>query len=94
MNRKEFVMLFAQRNSLNFSAAERIVNMIFEEWTKALENGERIEFRGFGSFFTKEYAPYTARNPKNGETVEVGTRKKVRFRPSTSLHEQINEALL
>ena len=94
MNRKEFTVLFAKRNALRISMAERIVNAIFEELAKSLEKGERIEFRGFGSFFTKEYAPYKARNPKSGASIDVGSRKKVRFRPSTLLHEQINEALL
>ena len=94
MNRKELTVLFAQRNALSFIAAERVVDAIFEEWTKSLKNGERIEFRGFGAFFIKKYEAYTARNPKNGQVVEVAARKKVRFRPSAQLHERINEALL
>ena len=94
MTRKELIEQLAQRNNLSFRASERLVLSIFEEWAQALERGERIEFRGFGVFSVKSYQPYKARNPKNGTSVYVGKRNRVRFKASTQLHEQINNTLL
>ena len=94
MTRKELIKQLAHRNNLSFRASERLVKAIFEEWTHALEAGERIEFRGFGVFTVKSYKPYTARNPKSGSTVDVGARKRVRFKASNQLHERLNNTLL
>ena len=94
MTRKELIEQLARRNNLSFRASERLVQAIFEEWTQALERGERIEFRGFGVFSVKSYKPYKARNPKSGESVQVGARNRVRFKASNLLNEQINNTLL
>src|SRR4026207_1233648 len=49
--------------------AEAIVNAIFDSMVKALERGEGIEIRGFGSFTVRKYKAYEGRNPRTGETV-------------------------
>ena len=62
--------------------------------TKALKEGEHVEFRGFGSFHLKRYEPYTGRNPKTGEKVEVPVRRRVRYRMSEQLLSALNTDMM
>src|SRR5207245_7358424 len=55
--------------------SETIVETIFESIIGALQKGEKIEIRGFGSFRTRERRGRVGRNPKTGEKVEVPAKK-------------------
>ena len=71
-----------------------MVTLILDEMKNALAEGEGIEFRGFGSFFVKNYEGRQAKNPKSGEKVWMSSRKKVRFRPSKILLSNLNDSLM
>jgi integration host factor subunit beta len=58
--------------------AEKIVNIIFSEIAAAMARGDRVELRGFGSFFVKFREARTGRNPRTGASVLV-ERKAVPF---------------
>lgn len=70
---------------------EILVNTILNEISDALATGNRVELRGFGAFSIRERDPRTARNPKNGEVVTIGTRHAIYFRTGKELRERINE---
>tara|TARA_B100000686_G_scaffold226558_1_gene233815 strand:+ start:14125 stop:14403 length:279 start_codon:yes stop_codon:yes gene_type:complete len=70
--------------------AEESVNIIFSEIINALTEGKRVELRGFGSFSIKNRIPRIARNPKTGESVEVGSKLKPYFRSGKDLNDLIN----
>ena len=94
MNRSRLVATFAERHGISKTKAEELTSLMFQELSTALAKGERIEFRGLGSFFVKNYDARTAKNPKNGDVLWVEERKKVRFRASGLLLSKINDALL
>ena len=54
-------------------------------------NNNRIEIRGFGSFFPKTYNSYNGRNPKTGETILVPKKILPIFRPSKDLLTKLNK---
>ena len=58
--------------------------------TKTLEDGDRIEIRGFGSFSIRKYKPYVGRNPKTGETIEVKEKKLPFFKVGRELKNRVN----
>ena len=94
MNRSKLVTEFSLRHNMPKSKAKKLVSLIFEELSSALAKGDRIEFRGFGSFTVKTYSAREAKNPRTGEKIWVEERKKVRFRTSETLNQKINDALL
>ncbi len=94
MNLSDLRLEFAKRNDLSKKDAEILLSLIFKEMGDSLQQEGRIEFRGFGSFFTKSYRPRKARNPQNGEDVWVEEKKRVRFRSSGQLLEKINKSLM
>ena len=72
--------------------SETIVETIFDSIIAALQKGEKIEIRGFGSFRTRERRGRMGRNPKNGEKVEVPAKKIPYFKPSKELKDFVNNA--
>jgi integration host factor subunit beta len=72
--------------------SETIVETIFESIIGALQKGEKIEIRGFGSFRTRQRRGRVGRNPKTGEKVEVPAKKIPFFKPSKELKDFVNTA--
>ncbi len=70
---------------------EVLVNTIFGEISTALADGNRVELRGFGAFSVRSRDPRAARNPKNGEIVNIGARNAIYFRTGKELRERINK---
>jgi integration host factor subunit beta len=70
--------------------SETIVETIFESIIEALQKGDKIEIRGFGSFRTRQRRGRIGRNPKTGEKVEVPAKKIPFFKPSKELKDFVN----
>lgn len=91
MTKSELIEAVAKRSNLPKKRAEQVVNCIFASLTDSLLREERIEIRGFGSFSIKHYKPYTGRNPKTGEVVQVRSKKSIHFKVGKELKERVNE---
>src|SRR5262250_811359 len=72
--------------------SEIIVETIFDSIIEAIQKGEKIEIRGFGSFRTRQRRGRTGRNPKTGEKVEVPSKRIPYFKPSKELKDFVNSA--
>jgi integration host factor subunit beta len=72
--------------------SETIVETIFDSIIAALQKGEKIEIRGFGSFRTRNRRGRVGRNPKTGTKVEVPAKKIPFFKPSKELKDFVNTA--
>jgi integration host factor subunit beta len=70
--------------------AELVVNVMFDSMVAALQRGERIEIRGFGSFEVRNYKPYEGRNPRTGEPVHVKAKRLPFFKVGKELRERVN----
>jgi len=90
MNKSELVKAFGEKYDLDAQAAADIVNLLFESIRQALNNGDRVEIRGFGSFSVREYEGYTGRNPKLGIDVTVKPKKLPFFKAGKELKEYLN----
>jgi integration host factor subunit beta len=58
--------------------------------SEALARGDRVEIRGLCSFYVKEYESYKGRNPKTGESVQVGSKKLPFFKSGKKLKERVD----
>src|SRR4030081_3312145 len=72
--------------------SEAVVETIFESIIGALQGGDRIEIRGFGSFRTRQGRGGTGRNPKTGARVEAPPKKIPFFNPRKGLKLYFNRA--
>jgi integration host factor subunit beta len=72
--------------------SEVIVETIFENIIQALQKGDKIEIRGFGSFRTRDRRGRVGRNPKTGAKVDVPPKKIPFFKPSKELKDFVNNS--
>ena len=75
---------------LELAEAKRAVDTVFDEITKALIKGDRIELRGFGAFRVKTRRARVGRNPRTGETVAVKEKRTPNFKAGKGLRLRIN----
>jgi len=90
MNKLELIQVIKDRTGLTKQESTDMVKLFFDSLTETMVKGERIEIRGFCSFFIKEYAGYTGRNPKTGKTVVVPAKKLPFFKPGKELKERVD----
>ncbi len=91
MNKSELAQVLALQADIPENEATLYVDVFFYQMRRALLDGNRVEIRGFGSFKIKNYAPYTGRNPKTGELVDVKPKKLPFFKAGRELKEFINK---
>ena len=70
---------------------ERVVNTVLEEITGALEEGDRVELRGFGAFSVRNRPPRRGRNPRTGESVAVKEKHVPFFKTGKELRERVDD---
>ncbi len=91
MTKSELVQILAEQNPhLYLRDVEKIVDTIFEEITKALTNGDRVELRGFGAFSVKKRDARIGRNPRTGEAVEIAAKNLPFFKTGKALRDRLN----
>ena len=88
MNKLELIQMVKDKTGLSKQEAIDLVKLFFDSLTETMINGERIEIRGFCSFFIKEYAGYTGRNPKTGKKVQIPAKRLPFFKPGNELKER------
>ena len=92
MTKSELTDAMALRSDLTKARAELVVNGVFDSMTEALEHGEGIEIRGFGSFTVRPYKPYSGRNPRTGAPVPVPAKRLPFFKVGKELKELVNNS--
>ena len=93
MTKSELIARLAAKNpTLYHRDLEHLVNTVFDTITQALENGNRVELRGFGAFSVRERKPRIARNPKTGETVDVEAKRAPYFKMGKAMRERLNKS--
>lgn len=91
MTRSELIQTLSERNPHLFMRdLENIVDAFFGEISQALVKGDRVELRGFGTFSVKERAARTGRNPRTGQSVEVGAKRLPFFKSGKELRDRLN----
>ena len=94
MTKSELIDAMAARSQLTKARAELVVNCVFDAMTEALQRGEGIEIRGFGSFTVRPYKAYSGRNPRTGEPVPVPAKRLPFFKVGKELKELVNNSRL
>ncbi|MGL5285708.1 integration host factor subunit beta [Aeromonas sp. RU39B] len=83
-------LLAANRMHMPAKDVEAAVKEILEQMATTLQEGDRIEIRGFGSFSLHYRAPRVGRNPKTGDKVELTGKYVPHFKPGKELRERVN----
>ena len=90
MTKAELVEEVAKAAELTKKDSEVIVDEVFKNIIQALNSGDKIELRGFGSFRVRKRDARRGRNPKTGEPVDIPAKTVPYFKPGKELKELIN----
>jgi integration host factor subunit beta len=90
MTKAELVDEVSRVSDLTRKHTEVIVDAVFTSIVDALQQGDKIELRGFGSFRVRRRDPRKGRNPKTGAGVLVPAKRVPHFKPGKELRELIN----
>ena len=81
----------AKAFTLEKALSHRVVDLLISSMSKAISENDRVEIRGFGSFYPKKYKSYKGRNPKTGESIQVPEKILPLYRPSRDLLDKLND---
>ena len=70
---------------------EKIFEIIFLEFTKALCRDENIEIRGFGTYKIAKRKARIGRNPKNSQLVQIPEKKMIKWKMSKTFFNRLNK---
>jgi len=90
MNKMVLIEELRKECELTLNEAKNVVGLFFDEITSTLANGDRVEIRGFCSFYVKHYKAYTGRNPRTGEQARVKPKKLPFFKVGKELKERVD----
>ena len=91
MTKSELIeKLLAKHPTLPVKEIENMVKDILEFISQSLENGDRVELRGFGSFSLHYRNPRLGRNPKTGDSVKLEAKSVPPFTAGKELKERVD----
>ena len=85
MNKTVLVNEFAAKAGLSKVAAKAALDATLESIAQALENEDKVQLIGFGTFAVVEKPARTGLNPRTKEKIEIPARKVVKFKPADGL---------
>jgi integration host factor subunit beta len=93
VTKKELVDRIADRSEIKRVVVKRIVQAFLDEIIGELGRGNRLEFRDFGIFETRERGARTAQNPKTLQRVKVPPKRTVKFKVGRVMKIEIQKSL-
>lgn len=94
VTKADIVNAVASATGLTKVETEAVMDGIVTTIISALEENDRVELRGFGTFSVKKRDPRKARNPGTGEVLHLPERYVPAFKPSGLLKTRVNQALI
>lgn len=68
--------------ALSKRQASELVDVVFSEVGRAVQEGGRFSYPGFGTFTVKKRNARVGRNPQTGQQIKIAPTKTVAFKPS------------
>lgn len=92
MTKKELASYIADLNDVSQTSAAESIDMVVKAMRIALEAGEEVTIRGFGSFKPVQSAPRSGRNLRTKERVVIPSKTRIKFK-SYMLEAEIGEEI-
>lgn len=89
MTKVELIQAVSERTEMTKKDTAAVVDAVFEEITKALSRGERVQIVGFGTFEVRERAARRGRNPQTGEELNIAARRTPAFKAGKLLKDAV-----
>ena len=93
VTKKEMVDRIAEQSDATRVLVKEILQCFLNEVVNELGRGNRLEFRDFGVFETKESAARVAQNPKTLQRVNVPPKRTVKFKAGRLMKQELQRGL-
>lgn len=90
ITKKDLVEKISDKTGLTQVDTKIVVESFLDAVSRALQEGNNIEIRGFGRFKIKQKNARLARNPRTGEQIHVEKGFKPIFEASNELRTKVN----
>ena len=91
MNKAELIAAVAEKAGLSKKDSEAAVTAALDAITAALEDGDKVQLVGFGTFEVKSRAARTGRNPKTKEAIDIPASKVPVFKAGKVLKDIVGK---
>lgn len=91
MNKAELVNAIANETGLSKKDTEATINSFVNVVTNALEDKDKVQLIGFGTFETRERAEKIGRNPQTGAELKIPAATTPAFKAGKALKEKVNK---
>ncbi len=89
MNKTELIAAIAEKTELTKKDAEKALVAMIEAITEELQEGNKVQLIGFGSFEVKTRAARTAFNPQTKKPIELAETKYPVFKAGKALKDVV-----
>ncbi len=89
ITKKELVDRVADLTGNKRVVIKKVIQTFLDQIIDELGKGNRLEFRDFGVFETKNRAARMAQNPKTLEKVRVAAKRSVKFKTGRLMKEKV-----
>lgn len=91
VTKKEIIDAVADMYEMSKKSVKDILDATLDTIAENLEEGNAVDLFGFGKFSITERAARKGRNPATGETIDIAASKSVKFKPSKTLKDTVNQ---
>jgi len=91
LSKADLVEKIAKDVDIAKAVAERVLNSILQNITKAVTKGDSVQLIGFGTFTSGKRAARVGRNPKTGEAIQIPAAKTVKFTAGKAFKDSVNK---
>lgn len=91
MNKAELIASMSDKSQLTKKDVETALKAFMESVQEALENGDKVQLVGFGTFETRERAAREGRNPRTKEVIQIPASKAPVFKAGKEFKERVNK---
>ena len=91
MNKADLIAAIAAKTGETKKSAEASVNAFVDVITESLEEGDKVQLVGFGSFEVRKRAARKGRNPQTKEEIKIPASKAPVFKAGKALKDLVNK---
>lgn len=91
MNKQELISTMAEKAQLTKKDTELALKAFIDSVQETLENGDKVQLVGFGTFETRERAAREGRNPQTKETIQIPASTVPVFKAGKEFKERVNK---
>ena len=89
MTKADLIDSLAGEFELSKRTVGEMIEMLLDEITGALQQGDKVQLIPFGSFVVRDRKRREGRNPKTGETIVIPARRVPAFQAGKSLRDAV-----